>query len=678
MKNMLTDLLGRAGRAMADLRRVAQRIGAEGYDASDPRGIADAVLFEVRRLGGDCGRALRLPAGWAAVCGRVQKERDEAKALASRLAERCHELKRERDEARAFAQRGQGDQVALLERSRSALLTLSGIPEDQVNDETWLVDAVSVIEAALHEGRRSGSRAHRLAGVVIDIGRRLDEEQEQGEDMFAYAHRLAQAAGALLKGATRQASGDAPEKVEPWSALVIFDGKRYGGGWKVYQAYMAEQPHWRCAGLRIEPGAEIDGAYWYLRCPADQQPEDEPDGSAAFEYSYAHSMTYLSDKMRSVLRLLIRASGLDPSQMLNAWSRLEAGISTWLQSGHLRAIVVEFYEPDNPGVASARWDFEVKYQGSGVEDDMWVDEAYLRRQFAKARQPTSRCTYRIVLSVGPDAPPVDGFENCEYLSLGEMVGRSIGTAIATPHLGAWPRYFRWENREAIRPVAEAEASRARAMGLRPTEDFDAFRPPLGAFDTPAEGRMQVVDYQPDGATRWEQQPGESPTDFVDRIADDAALLLSGADPEPDAFEPEVTLLGDSLGARMMRAMYAVPALLKLERDTERDELRGIPATWGAHGRRTKVELRQGDGGIEVVATYDTRIAGRREYRVIMEEYEFDSVCLRLGVPDVAIFSSQQKSEPGVLGRVLVDDFDDHDEVLAAVKRLIGAEGQDDG
>jgi hypothetical protein len=63
------------------------------------------------------------------------------------------------------------------------------------------------------------------------------------------------------------------------------------------------------------------------------------------------------------------------------WDTIERGIRTWLQSGHLMNVVVEFFKP-GASTTSARWEFPIGYDGSGVDDDMWLDKNYLRQLIA--------------------------------------------------------------------------------------------------------------------------------------------------------------------------------------------------------------------------------------------------------------------------------------------------------
>jgi hypothetical protein len=160
-----------------------------------------------------------------------------------------------------------------------------------------------------------------------------------------------------------------------------------------------------------------------------------------YVYTKSHSVNFFSDSMRVALRELIRENGLDPDKLMQEWSTIQRGVRTWLDSGDLNEVVVEFYRPGS-STASARWDFPVGYDGSGVEDDMWLDKDYLRRLIAKAARPTNDCTYRIVLCTNENAPFVQGFKSCTFLSTGQLSARQAGTVIATGHMTAGVTYWR--------------------------------------------------------------------------------------------------------------------------------------------------------------------------------------------------------------------------------------------
>jgi hypothetical protein len=167
--------------------------------------------------------------------------------------------------------------------------------------------------------------------------------------------------------------------------------------------------------------------------------------TAAVAYSRSftstHSLVFLSDNLRNTLREVIRENGISPDKLMQDWTTIELGIKTWLQSGHLNNIVIEFFKP-GASEASARWEFPIGYAGSGVTDDMWLDKNYLRQLIAKSTRPTTDCNYRILLCTDSGRPDVSGFSSCSFLSTGSLAARQAGTVIATGHMTAAVTYWR--------------------------------------------------------------------------------------------------------------------------------------------------------------------------------------------------------------------------------------------
>jgi hypothetical protein len=163
----------------------------------------------------------------------------------------------------------------------------------------------------------------------------------------------------------------------------------------------------------------------------------------AYTHSFGqtHSIAFLSDNLRNTLREVIRENGISPNKLVQDWETIERGIQTWLRTGHLNNVVVEFYKP-GASVVSARWEFPIRYTGSGIDDDMWLDKAYLRQLIAKSTRPTTDCTYRIVLCTDREAVKVAGFTDCTFFATGQLAARQAGTVIATPHMTAGVTYWR--------------------------------------------------------------------------------------------------------------------------------------------------------------------------------------------------------------------------------------------
>lgn len=162
---------------------------------------------------------------------------------------------------------------------------------------------------------------------------------------------------------------------------------------------------------------------------------------AVRSYARTHTAVFVSDKLRNFLKILVRHYGLNPQGVVDAWSDwVDLAARTWLETGHLEAIVLEFYKPGST-CAAARWDFPIRYDGNGV-DEMWVDRLFLEETFSKASTPPSGCLYRIVLQTDTRRPDVPGVGPTTFRSTNGMTAREAGTVIATPDIMASARYYR--------------------------------------------------------------------------------------------------------------------------------------------------------------------------------------------------------------------------------------------
>lgn len=160
-----------------------------------------------------------------------------------------------------------------------------------------------------------------------------------------------------------------------------------------------------------------------------------------FTFTRAHTATFASDAMRNVLRDIVRALGLDPVRLINGWSLNGLAARTWLQSGHLRVLILEFYKPGSSRV-EGRIDLPVSYGGSGVDDDMWVDRDHIRRSVAKIGKLPSSCLYDVVFQIAPGAPYVEGMGDVDLRDTSGLTSLSAGSVISTPDIVAGLRYWR--------------------------------------------------------------------------------------------------------------------------------------------------------------------------------------------------------------------------------------------
>lgn len=161
----------------------------------------------------------------------------------------------------------------------------------------------------------------------------------------------------------------------------------------------------------------------------------------ALTFTRTYTSTFVADNMRNVLRNIINYYNLDPENLLNDWELTSNAIRTWLQSGDLKKIIIEFFRTGQSTV-EARWDFPISYDGSGVDDDMWVDKSHLERTLNKSAKPSSGCLYEVIFITRPGRPDVPGFSPCKLRSTEMLVSRNSGTVIATGDIMASGTYWR--------------------------------------------------------------------------------------------------------------------------------------------------------------------------------------------------------------------------------------------
>ena len=158
--------------------------------------------------------------------------------------------------------------------------------------------------------------------------------------------------------------------------------------------------------------------------------------------TYAHTATFITDKMLRSIQIIIRESGLDPSKFAHDWEWMERGIRTWLGTHDLERVVLEVYRPSS-GRLVGRWDFDVIYD-YGVEGDggMWVDTDAIRYAILKAGLWPAECEYRIVVSNKPGRPDVDGWSRTKLRSTDGFSRHSIGTTIGAVGAGTGTAYWK--------------------------------------------------------------------------------------------------------------------------------------------------------------------------------------------------------------------------------------------
>lgn len=157
-----------------------------------------------------------------------------------------------------------------------------------------------------------------------------------------------------------------------------------------------------------------------------------------------YATTHVATNMLRSMKQIIRGSGLSISKIQSDWAVLEAGISTWLNSGHLKALVLEVYDSCKPAGTElvGRFDFTIDYgYYSDGEGDLWLDPDTVSYAVRKNGSYPARCHYRLIADTAPGYPAVDGWSATTFRSTAGFDRHSVGTAIGGGSLGAGLSYY---------------------------------------------------------------------------------------------------------------------------------------------------------------------------------------------------------------------------------------------
>jgi hypothetical protein len=156
--------------------------------------------------------------------------------------------------------------------------------------------------------------------------------------------------------------------------------------------------------------------------------------------TYTQSVTYVTGKLLTSIKNIVRLSGLNPAKLADQWTVLELGLSTWLGTHDLEKVHLEVYNPKTDGLVG-RWDFEIYYgfQGDGT---FWQDPEAIKYHIQKQGLWPSDCEYRIVTTTKDNRPDVDGWSSTTLRSTSGFVKQSIGTTIDGSGLSSGAGYWR--------------------------------------------------------------------------------------------------------------------------------------------------------------------------------------------------------------------------------------------
>lgn len=157
--------------------------------------------------------------------------------------------------------------------------------------------------------------------------------------------------------------------------------------------------------------------------------------------SYTHATTYVADNILKSLKNILLFSGLDPDRLADDREVLHRGITAWIESGHLKKVVLEVYDPSTDALVG-RWDVNISYEWTGGDGQFWADTDAIRFAIKKSGVLPSTARYRVVATTASGRPDVAGWSSTKLRSTDGMIEQRIGTSIEASGLSGGVSYYR--------------------------------------------------------------------------------------------------------------------------------------------------------------------------------------------------------------------------------------------
>lgn len=157
--------------------------------------------------------------------------------------------------------------------------------------------------------------------------------------------------------------------------------------------------------------------------------------------SYTHATTYVADNILKGLKDILVFSGLDPDKLTGERDVLHRGITRWIESGHLKKIVLEVYNPSTNALVG-RWDIHISYEWTGGDGQFWTDTDMIRFAIKKAGVLPSTAKYTVIVDLKDGYPEVPGWSTTTFRSTAGMVEQRIGTTVEASGLSGGMSYYR--------------------------------------------------------------------------------------------------------------------------------------------------------------------------------------------------------------------------------------------
>lgn len=151
--------------------------------------------------------------------------------------------------------------------------------------------------------------------------------------------------------------------------------------------------------------------------------------------THTQSVTYVVGGLLDLFRAFVEKLGLAPGYFSRLRDTLDLGLRTWLEGHHLRTVHLEIHRPS--GSLVTRIDVDIDYRTSTTNSTSFVLDLFLAGLLAKKVGPVAKsCEYRVIATLAPGAPPVQGWSSTSLLTSEGLVPWNIGEAVGSPDIGS--------------------------------------------------------------------------------------------------------------------------------------------------------------------------------------------------------------------------------------------------
>lgn len=149
----------------------------------------------------------------------------------------------------------------------------------------------------------------------------------------------------------------------------------------------------------------------------------------------ARSVVWCANESLRVLLQIVQSRGLPIDDLHEDLEFYSKGLRTWMATHHLKAVLLEVWEPDSDKVLE-RYDLVFDYRPFVAEaEEQFETHIEKLMEALPAKELPAGCRYRIVLKKNPEAPDLPGWGSTRLRSADHLQRKTLGDVIETAAIG---------------------------------------------------------------------------------------------------------------------------------------------------------------------------------------------------------------------------------------------------